>query len=415
MLRKLIVIVTVLICVQSMLQLNSVLAFESGTRSSCLVLPDGNGDYPDIQSALTAAEGGDSVLLADGQFSGAGNRDLSYLGKDLYLGSVSGNPQACVIACDGSTGDPHRGVMFDSNEGDGAILEGITIQGGWSETGGAIHCATSSPVIRRCLLRNNDSNKGGALYCTASASPLIVATRMVANNLVIPVSLGGAIYCEYSDVTLENCTISHNGSNMGGCAFVTNSGFTAHACLFTFSYSSAACFWINPVIAVSCCNVFGNAGGDWVDYITGLNGVDGNICLDPLYCDAAAGDYRLVDDSPCLPDNNDCDETIGALGGCGVTAVSPDEGDPGAARLHRNYPNPFNPVTEFEFTLVRDCRVVVSIHDPAGRLVTVLKSDNLPRGRHRVTWNADRCGAGVYLCRLQAGEDEDIRKCILLK
>jgi hypothetical protein len=71
-------------------------------------------------------------------------------------------------------------------------------------------------------------------------------------------------------------------------------------------------------VTFSCCNLFGNTGGD------SICGVDdgGNFSLDPRFCDVLAGDFRLHEDSPCLPGNHpdgaDC-ETIGALGvGCGM-------------------------------------------------------------------------------------------------
>ncbi|MCK4414565.1 MAG: hypothetical protein KAY32_13585 [Candidatus Eisenbacteria sp.] len=42
-----------------------------------LVLPDGTGDFPTIQAAIDAALDGDEILLADGTFTGDGNRDLT--------------------------------------------------------------------------------------------------------------------------------------------------------------------------------------------------------------------------------------------------------------------------------------------------------------------------------------------------
>ncbi|HXS08850.1 MAG TPA: hypothetical protein VN852_02595, partial [Candidatus Krumholzibacteria bacterium] len=39
------------------------------------VKPDGTGDSPSIKAAILAASNGDVILLTDGTFSGAANRD----------------------------------------------------------------------------------------------------------------------------------------------------------------------------------------------------------------------------------------------------------------------------------------------------------------------------------------------------
>jgi hypothetical protein len=71
-------------------------------------------------------------------------------------------------------------------------------------------------------------------------------------------------------------------------------------------------------LTLECCDIFGNEGGDYVGSITDLLGVDGNISVDPLFCDASGLDFRLHSDSPCAPDG-ECG-LIGALPvGCGPT------------------------------------------------------------------------------------------------
>ncbi len=68
---------------------------------------------------------------------------------------------------------------------------------------------------------------------------------------------------------------------------------------------------------LSCCNVYGNVGGDWVDCIAGQYGINGNLSEDPLFCDLYNDDLTLCGNSPCLPDSNDCEVLIGAYGeGC---------------------------------------------------------------------------------------------------
>jgi hypothetical protein len=71
-----------------------------------------------------------------------------------------------------------------------------------------------------------------------------------------------------------------------------------------------------------CCDVYGNAGGDWVGCIAGQDSINGNMCKDPFFCDADNGDFTLAANSPCLPDNNSCSELIGAYG-LGCDAILP--------------------------------------------------------------------------------------------
>ncbi len=78
-------------------------------------------------------------------------------------------------------------------------------------------------------------------------------------------------------------------------------------------------------ITLTCCDLFGNPGGDWVGSIADQYGINGNICEDPLFCDAANGDLTLSCLSPCAPlspPNPECD-LIGAWSvGCGGTPVT---------------------------------------------------------------------------------------------
>lgn len=77
-------------------------------------------------------------------------------------------------------------------------------------------------------------------------------------------------------------------------------------------------------IRLSCCDLFGNAGGDWVGTIEDQYGTNGNISKDPLFCDPQHVDFTLQLGSPCAPfspPNRECD-LIGAWPvGCGGTTV----------------------------------------------------------------------------------------------
>ena len=78
--------------------------------------------------------------------------------------------------------------------------------------------------------------------------------------------------------------------------------------------------------SLSCCDIYGNAGGDWVGAIAEQLGINGNICLDPLFCDPTALDLTLHADSPCAAENNPECGLIGAWPeGCGLTTCETAE------------------------------------------------------------------------------------------
>lgn len=75
------------------------------------------------------------------------------------------------------------------------------------------------------------------------------------------------------------------------------------------------------VETIVCNNSWGNV--DW-DYYPGCDscGMNGNICVNPLFCDPENGDYSIADESPCAPGNSGGCGLIGALDvGCVFTSV----------------------------------------------------------------------------------------------
>jgi hypothetical protein len=87
-------------------------------------------DQPTIQDGVDAALPGDTVLVADGIYTGDGNRDIVFGGKGIVLKSENG-PEVTIIDCEGSESTPHRGFYFRSGEDSTAVVDGFTIQGGY--------------------------------------------------------------------------------------------------------------------------------------------------------------------------------------------------------------------------------------------------------------------------------------------
>jgi hypothetical protein len=80
-------------------------------------------------------------------------------------------------------------------------------------------------------------------------------------------------------------------------------------------------------------------------------------------------------------------------------------GIPNTYTLAPNYPNPFNPVTRFQYGLPQPGMIKLEIFDLHGRLVACLENGFHPAGRYLAEWDAsDMTGnpvaSGIYICRL---------------
>lgn len=93
---------------------------------------------------------------------------------------------------------------------------------------------------------------------------------------------------------------------------------------------------------------------------------------------------------------------------------------PLAFNLKQNFPNPFNPETQIQFSVPKVSRVRLEVLNLLGQSVRVLLNENLGAGQYDIVWNGldDRgleLSAGVYLYRIQTSEFVQIRRMILLK
>ena len=79
------------------------------------------------------------------------------------------------------------------------------------------------------------------------------------------------------------------------------------------------------------------------------------------------------------------------------------------------YPNPFNPVTNFDMALPEAAKVHFAVYDISGRLVATLMDGWRDAGYHRVTFNRSDLASGVYLYRLKAGTFTARGKMVMVK
>ncbi len=254
------------------------------------IVPD---NYPNISSAILAAGDLDTILLRDGIYSGAGNRDIILKDKSIILISENGADKT-IINCAGDSANHHFGFQLTSLATSNSIFEGITIRNAYSNTGSGIHLTTSSPIIKNCIFKDN-----------------------------VALISGGAIRCKNARPKITNCTFVNNYSMSGSSLFlIASSNAEIGNCIFANSIEGEAigASDATSVPSIVCTNIYNNLGGDWIEKIDIFANINGNFNLDPLFC---SDSVTLQEASPCLPANNSCNNLIGALSiGCQTTIVN---------------------------------------------------------------------------------------------
>ena len=330
--------------------------------------------HANIQAALTSAAVGDTVLVAAGTYTGTGNRNLDFKGKDLVLLAESGSA-VTIIDVAGSEQDPARGILLGSALTQATVVDGFTIVNGFmaemsepslARSADARHDLSGagimirgfcSPIVRNCIIRNCSSAfTGGGLGIELGAAPRL--ENVVVRGCSAGIQGGGLSLETGADATLINCIFIGNRALNGGGAHFSPGAVTVIGSVFAgnsadgrgggidallFSRvrleqtivwnncgSQGDDFFVDPAIAdepsdfvqLVCCIVdttgVHDEGG-------ALEYVADNVFADPAFCSPAdcqeaptlAGDYAVGDASPARVENSPCGVAIGAgNGGC---------------------------------------------------------------------------------------------------
>jgi len=103
-----------------------------------------------------------------------------------------------------------------------------------------------------------------------------------------------------------------------------------------------------------------------------------------------------------------------------ILGIDDDTVIPSIFSVSENYPNPFNPRTEFTVSIPERSHVVVNIYDIMGRQVALLAEGDYTAGRYRMDWDGmmdmnAAAPSGVYLLVVQAGDHVIKHKMIMMK
>jgi parallel beta-helix repeat protein len=281
--------------------------------------------YSTIQAAINASVGGDVVVVSPGNY----HEQVDFDGKAITVRSTNPADRAVVAATIlGGNNDRRESVAFDSGETAMSVLTGFTLSGNNATgNGGAIRCQGSSPTIIQNYITNNSAAQGGGIACDNGSSPTI-ANNIISGNAA---SLGGGVFCSFSSCpTLTNNLICGNTATDIGDGFYGGGGggiFCTHAasptltnntisnnsgggvypengslpvlknCIVAFNTGGGGLYvgdeWEGqPNPFVSYCDFYGNSAGDYVNW-PDQTGPNGNLSTNPLFADAATGNYSL--------------------------------------------------------------------------------------------------------------------------
>ena len=347
---------------------------------------------------------------------------------------------------------------------DGPVLNNVTIKDNTATTkGGGIVSYKSTMTIKESIVSNNSSFHRGGIYAWGDATPewggvggnLVIEDCIVTGNVVTGNHGGGiAIYgvdeviikrtavvdnhanngiggilVEFSDVTLENITVSGNSSTYGGSIGVGEGG--------NVNLTNSILWGNTDGTEEVDGEVLLELDGSLTSYYNNIEGGYGgfaNIDADPLFTNPDSGDFTLQQGSPCIDAGTadldwdgieDITDYFGSAPDMGAyeyfIALGVDnDGLPTSYMIHQNYPNPFNPVTTLRYDLPEDALVNITIYDMMGRQIRTLISTQHSAGYKSVQWNATNdagspVSAGLYFYMIQAGDFKQTKKMMLVK
>ncbi len=99
----------------------------------------------------------------------------------------------------------------------------------------------------------------------------------------------------------------------------------------------------------------------------------------------------------------------------GIAPLTTAVGDPApeGGELRLASANPIRTRAVLEYALPRAAKVSLTVSDVMGRTVAVLEHGIRAAGTHRVTWNLDRAGSGLYFARLDGANLRSTRKLVV--
>ncbi len=181
-----------------------------------LSVPD---SFTTIQSAINAADSGDTVLVDRGTYY----ENIAFRGKKITVASLfiktGNNTDIALTRIDG--GQKGSVVTFN-NDISGSVLTGFYLKNGKKNAayGGGIYIYNSNPVLKDLKIWRNSAKLGGGIFMNKS-NPVLSNINFRENSAG---SEGGGIFIFESGPVLNNLHIIRNtASTNGGGILIKNS------------------------------------------------------------------------------------------------------------------------------------------------------------------------------------------------
>jgi len=250
----------------------------SGTTSVTVIIEAGSSggniirvpyDQSTIQAGIDAASDSDTVLIADGTYTGDGNKNLDFKGKAIIVQSENG-PTNCIIDCE----NEGLGFYFHTAEGNDSQLVGVTVTNGYTGFGGGIRVSDSSPTIDTCFITNNETHQGhGGGVSISGSSSIILKNSTISNNNSEGGGGGISIFqTNNEEINVINCHISGNTAisefgHGGGVLGQENQGpITFFNCTIKNNISSdeggGLSFYLSASVIIDSCIISNNEAED---------------------------------------------------------------------------------------------------------------------------------------------------------
>jgi hypothetical protein len=273
-------------------------------------------DQPTIQAAIDVAIDGDTIIVDDGVYTGAGNKNLVPNDRSLTLRSANG-PAGCVIDCEND-----GRAFFLLNEAGTIVIEGLTVTRGRVDVaspggrkGGGLFCVRSSATVVNCIFDANHAHTGGGIFVEGPDAVLTFINCRITNQVFTgegggeDIHVGAGVLVRQSALAdFVNCTIANNISapgpdHLGGGVHVNrDAGVLLANCVLwgnVATFGAQIGVKLQGIVTVRHCDV---QGGEAEVGIPDGDGTviwgDGNVDADPLFVDDAGGDFRIGAASP---------------------------------------------------------------------------------------------------------------------